>query len=476
MIKKLLAIILVLVAAGGGAWWWLGGDAQKTVAAALPDTPDLSGSPAVVGERVAAATRRAQNRLTAAKGLEELSRLYHANGFLAEAMRCYSGLEKLSPKEPRWLHLHAIILAGFGEIEPAMELWRRVVQLEPGYVPARLRIGDCLLKTNHADEAAAAYNEVLKLEPNNSYALLGLARIDFEAKRWDQARVRLEIVVQQTNFALGYDLIVSLYEKIGQRDRAAAIRGSAKASGAYRDAPDPWLDSLMDYCFDPYRLSLAAGVLGQSGDVAGAVKLLERAHELAPEDVSVLFQLGGVAEMRKDTKSAIDYFERCTVLSPEFADGWAHWSDLLDKSGQAAAAERVLLNGLAKCPDSPGLHLQRARKLQEAGRNVEAVGEYQTSIRLRPNEPDAYVDLGNLYIQGGNDAAGIELMRQAYEADPGHPTALSVLAFHYITAKDERSARQWMARIANQPRVPPEYRSGLLDAYRQTFGREWKPD
>jgi tetratricopeptide (TPR) repeat protein len=476
MMKKILAIIAVLAALGVGAWWWLGAAAQQTVVEALPDTPDLGGSPGELAERISAASRRAQGRLTATKGLEELSRLYHANGFLAEAVRCYTGLEKLAPRDPKWLHLHAIILAGFGEMDPALQLWHRVVQLQPNYVPARLRIGDCLLKTDHPDEAAAAYSEVLKLEPNNSYALFGLARIDFEAQRWDQARARLETVVQQTNYNLGYDLIVSLYEKIGQRDRAAAIRGAAKASGAYRDAPDPWLDSLMDYCYEPYRLSLAAGVLGQYGDVPGATKLLERALELAPDDVAVHFQLGGVAEMRKDAKTAIEHFERCTVLSPEFADAWAHWSDVLDKSGQAAAAERVLLTGLAKCPDSPGLHLQRARKLQEAGRNVEAVGEYQASIRLRPNEPDAYVDLGNLYIQGGNDAAGIELIRQAYEADPGHPTALSVLAFHAISTGDERAARQWLARIANQPRVPGEYRTQLLEAYRQAFHREWKPE
>ncbi len=283
-------------------------------------------------------------------------------------------------------------------------------------------------------------------------------------------------MVGQTNYSLGYDLIVSLYEKTGQHDRAEAIRGAAKASGAYRDAPDPWVDQLIDFCFDPYRLALAAGVAGQGGNTAAAVALLERAAELAPEDVAVHFQLGGIAEMRGDFKAAMEQFERCTVLAPDFADGWAHLSALQAKTGQAAAAERTLMTGLARCPDSPGLHLQRARNLKEAGRTFDAIGEFQTSIRLRPNEPDAYVELGNLYIQAGNEPEGVRLMHQAYEADPGHPMALIVLSLSSINAVDEAAARQWLARVANQPRVQLQFRQQLLAAYRQAFGRDWTPD
>ena len=475
-VKKIFLAVGLVTAVGVAGWWWYAGQQQQVVAAALPPAPDLGSAVPELGEKLAVAGQRARAHWNAGKGLVELSRLYHANGFLAEAAQCYTGLEKLSPNEPRWPHLHATILAGFGEIEPALALWRRVVELAPDYLPARLRLGDCLLKINRPDEAAAVYNEVLKRDAANSYALLGLARIDFEASRWDQARTRLETVVNQTNYNLGYDLIVSLYEKTGQHDRAEAIRGNAKASGAYRDAPDPWLDQLVDFCFDPYRLSLVAGVAGQTGDLAGATRLLERAAELAPEDVSVRFQLGGVAEANKDLKTAMEQYERCTILAPDFADGWAHLSELQAQTHQVAAAERTLAAGLARCPDSPGLHLQRARNLKDAGRTFEAIGEFQASIRLRPNEPDAYVELGNLYIQAGNEPEGVRLMHQAYEADPGHPMALLLLAFSSINAHDEAGARQWLERVANQPRVQPQFRQQLLDTYRQTFGHPFKPD
>lgn len=460
-----------LAVAGGGAWWWQAGQAQSRVAIFLPVVPDLGSAPAALRDRIVLTDVRARSRLGAAQGFAALSRMYHANGFLDEARRCYQGLEQLDPTEPRWLHLHASILAGYGEIEPALELWRKVRELAPDYLPAPLRSGDCLLKANRPQEAAAAYEAVLKLDRDNPYALLGLARLDLKAGRWDQARQRLEQVVSQTNYTLGYDLIVSLYERLGLNQRATDIRGMAKASGAYRDAADPWLDSLIEDCLDPYRLSLTAGTTAGNGDPATALRLLERAIKVAPEDVSVRFQYGTLLVAQGNLAGAIEPLRLCTELAPDFSDGWAHLSSLQARLGETVAAERTLAQGLKNCPQSPGLHLQYARELVKAGRIGEAIGEFQASIRLRPNEPDAYIELGNVYIRQRRDAEGVAEMRRALEAEPGHPMALSVLAFNAIVTGDEAEAQRWLAAVRNQPRVPREQAERLRSAYQQQFGR-----
>lgn len=474
-VRRISLILLCLAVVGVGAWWWQHAVRSRAiVVAALPAIPDMTAA-GVLTERVASAETRARSLITAPKGLAELSRLYHANGFLEEATRCYIGLEKLDPSEARWLHLHASILAGYGETEAATQLWRQVVKLAPEYIPARLRLGDCLLKANLPVEAAAIYSDVLKRNPDNAYALLGLARIDFEASHWDQARERLETVVKQTNYNLGYDLIVSLYEKLGQHERALSIRGMAKASGAYRDAPDPWQDELIDVCFDPYRLALAAGVAVRFGEPAKSIALLERAIALAPADVSCHFQLGCIQADQNNLSAAREQFQLCIQLAPEFADGWAHLSSLQEQMGDKAAAKQTLLTGLARCPGSPGLHLMRARNLQSAGLVNEAISEYQISIRLRPNEPDAYVELGNMLITAGREEEGVAQMRLALEADPGDPTALGVLTFYSISTGNEAEARRWFSRVNMQPRIAPEQTASLHEIFRRAFGHDWVP-
>ena len=475
MNKKPLRFIVagtVLAAATVGVWWWQRAAAsQRLVIASLPAAPELGQAPTRLRDQMAAAEAQARTRFGARAGLAKLSRLYHANGFLNEAGSCYAGLERLEPTEPRWRHFHATILAGYGEVEPAMLLWQRVVQLAPDFLPAQLRLGDCQLKANQPAAAALTYTAVLQREPGNSYALLGLARLDFEAERWAQAQERLETVVRQTDSVLGYDLIVTLYERTGRAEQALAIRRATKASGAFRDPPDAWLDGLMDVCYDSYRLALSAGFLARNGDPAQAVALLERAIALAPDDVTAHFQLGTLSVAQGNYRVAREQLEHCTRLAPDFADGWAQLSALQLQVGEGPAAARTLATGLAHCPTSPGLHLMRAREQQKLNLNHEAIAAYRESIRLRPNEAAAYIGLAYLLINLGQSDESIRLLQQALEVEPANPVILSTLTFNAILTGDESAARRWFSQVRNQPRVPREEVEKLRAAFQQQFGR-----
>lgn len=473
--KKISVIVVAALIAlcVSGLWLRRARALHEIVVAFVPREPDLSAASPALRARIAEATAQIGHRSDEIEALAELSRLYHANGFLTEAVRCYEGLEQLEPTNPRWPHLRATILAGYGDTEPALVLWQRVVKLNPRHTIAQLRMADIFLKTNRQAEAATLYEDVLKRDPNEHYAILGLARIDAEAGRWEKARDRLEDVVNNTRYQLGYDLIVTVYEHLGQADRAAKIRGKWKASGAYRDLPDPSVDQLQEDCFDPYRLSLAAGVADRNGQFDTAVRLLQRASQYAPNDVSAPFQLGGLYDQHGDLKSAAQLFTQCTTLAPDFADGWIHLSDVYTRQGDPTAAGRVVLTGLDRCPDSPGLRLARARQLR-AGKQIDAaIDEFKTSIRLRPNEPEAYLDLGAMLIENDRVAEGVEQLKKALDAEPENPTALGILAFHAISTGHEPEARQWLARVKQQPRVPSEQAEQLFAAFRQTFGREF---
>lgn len=430
----------------------------------------MSGRPDELRRRVADAHRQARNG--SVSSLAELSRLYHANGYLPAALACYAALAQLQPGEPRWPHRSAVILAGFGEADPAAARWGRVTELAPDYLPARLRLGDLLLKSNRLGDAAAAYRQVLQRQRDEPHALLGLARLDVEAGRWPEARERLETVVDRTKYALGYDLIVTVYEQLGLHDQAAAVRGQSKASGAYRDPVDPWMSELLDVCFDPYQLALAGGAAHRGGESAVAIRLLERAVALAPGEVSLRFQLAGVHADLGDRQRAREHLELCTKLQPDFADAWAHLAALRAAAGDAAGAERVIAAGLGHSPASPGLHLMRARDERRAGRVGNAIAAYRRSIELRPNEAEPYVELATLLLPTERTNEAIQHLHRALEVEPGHPTALSLLALSAISARDEPGARRWLERVRAQPRIPAAQAQQLYATFRQQFGRE----
>ena len=456
--------------AAAGYLWWRVGAQRAIVAAGIPHRPDLRALPAEMPRRVAACERRAQAGPDRIVALGELSRLYHANGFFPEASQCYQGLLQVDAADPHWPYRLAIILAGYGRLDDALPLWRQAVKLAPDYVPARLRLGDTLLKTNQNTEAAKVYGAVLERESRNPYALLGLARIDVDAGRWEAARERLEVVVQQSNFGIGYDLLPTVYEHLCEAGRAEAIRARQKASGAFYDVPDPWIDDLVYDCYDTYRISAAAGTADHAGDTRAAIRILERALTLAPDQAVFQYQMAGLYLRVREYSTARRHFERSIELAPDFSDGWAQLTDLLMKLGDPAASDRALADGLAHCPKSPGLHLECGRRLDAAGRFPEAIKEFQDTIRLRPQEADGYVNLAGVYFKLDRIDEGIAEMRKSLQIEPENPIALSTLAFFAIRTGDQAGAREWLRRIRQQPRISPQDREVLEKAFQQQFG------
>jgi tetratricopeptide (TPR) repeat protein len=463
------AVGAVLTSAGVG--WWRADARRTTVLTGLPPETTAQPDAGELRTRLATVRVRTGGLMGGAAALGELSRLYHANGFSREAIQCYVVLEKLTPTEPRWLHRHATLLAGLGDTEAAAERWGHVRTMAPDYLGAQVRLGDLLLKENQATRAAAVFEAILNREKDHPHAMLGLARLDLEAGRWTEARERLEKVVAKTNYALGYDLIVTVWEHFGEHTRAAEMRGRAKASGAYRDVADPWIEELMGDCYDVFRLTIEAGAAGRRGEGATARRWLERAVGLAPDDVAPRFQLAALLAEQGDAISARREWERCTTVSPTFADAWAQWAASLRQARDQTGAERVLTAGLRACPESAGLWLMRARQFREAGRTAEAVSAYETAIRYRTNEADAFLELATTLFRMERVPEGLQRLAQGLAAEPEHPPTLALLAFHAITSGDEAAARAWMLRVARQPRVAREQEEKLRAAFRERFGR-----
>ena len=473
LLLGLLATVLLAGAGAGVYAWWAGQQRAAVVQAAVPARPDLATWSPELARRLATCEARIRDGQDALAALGELSRLYHANGFLAEAQQCYEGLEQLEPANPRWLHRHATILAGYGEVDPARSRWRRARSLAPESRAVSLRLAELCIKADDFAAARREYDAILARYPDEPYAILGLARCEIQAERWSAALPLLERLVSQTSYQLGYDLLVTVYERLGRKADAERVRAMYRASGAFRDYADPWMLELNDDCYSAYTLALAAGAAELDQDYALATRRIERAIALAPTEGSLNFQYGRLLLRQKKYSAARAQFEQCTRVTPGFSDGWAYLSALLETLGDRAGATRVLAEGLRACPDSPGLHLIQARNLVRDRAPAQAIAEFRTTIRLRPTEAEAYLGLATTLFQLGRQEEGLAEVDRALVAEPEHPAALSLRTFHAISSRDQAAADRWLRRLLNQPRAEARDREQFLQAYRQQFGRDF---
>jgi tetratricopeptide (TPR) repeat protein len=463
-----LGIVAAVVLAGIG---WRAASRSEIARASVPVRPELGAWPVEFVQRVAQSEAQARGWWRPAGGLAVLSRLYHANGFYNEALRCLAGLERLERGEARWPHLQAVILAEFGRLDDARPAFERVVARAPDYVPARLRFGDVCLKTNQTAAAVEAYAAVLTRAPNQPFALLGLAKAALAGGDWGKAREYLErAVAAHPDFIGGLSLLVTVREHFEDKSGADALRALI-GKKEFTEMPDPWRDQLADDCYDPYLLSVAASKANFSGDTGAARRWLVRAIALAPQAAAYRRQLGKILLELRDYAAARPQLEKAVELEPGDSDAWALLVFLFSAMGDTVRGDQALAAGLARCPESAALHQTYGQRLGRAGRHREAIAELKLSQRLRPTEATAYIDLAMIYFREERLDDAVAELKGALAVQPGHPLAMGALARHAIGSGDEAAARHWIRQLREQSRVPAEDLQTIVAEYGRRFGR-----
>lgn len=474
LMKKAFPLLLViLLLSAGGSWFFVFRvDTQALLAAGIPARPKDSPVVPALATRLDNAEQdiRTTGRIEA---LQELSRLYHANGFYAEASQCYASLMELEPKKALWPHLLANILSGYGQLDDAIPLYQRAGALDPSYLPTQVRLGDVLLKANKPKEAEAAYTAALKIASDNPYALQGLARIEMLREQWDSARIHLEEAARISDYAIGGDLLVNAYEKTGREALARSLRAKQKAAGLFYDLSDPWLDGIYIDCYDPYRAAIASGSAARIKDFDTAIRLLEHVHRIAPNYALGYYQMGFLQQNLGNLPKAILAYEKSAELDPSFSDTWVKLVRLHNEQNNPLGASLALEKGLKACPHSPHLHTELAGRLVRANRNAEADKEYKRVLVLRPDEAFPYINYAKFLFGQERIEEAAAILDKGLQIEPEEPMMLTILAFHAITIGDEAKARNWIQHLKDQPRTPQGSLKSLLDNFKNQFGKSF---
>lgn len=399
-----------------------------------------------------------------------LAKIYQANGYLNEAIQTLDLLLQLEPDNPHWPHLLAFLLAGYGELEPAMELWERTMELDPDYLPTQLRRAEALLKLNRYEDAEEAFTIVKIKDIENPHAHHGLARVAIHREDYEAAHQHLSRSMQYSRGSVGIQLTVTVLERLGQHDRAETVRGMARTLEGYSDIPDPWILDLMTYCYDAHQLVSAAGTFAYAGNTEEAIRLSELAIKYDPENAAAHFHLGNMYREGNKPK-ALSAFETACRLNPQLSDAWLFRALIYKEMGSMQQCDELLKQGLINCPDSPALHLSWGERLVEMDRMEEAIPVLKRSVRLRPQEAEAYLALARIYIRQSKLDLAHDITQQALEAEAGNPTALSFMVILSINKKQENEAESWLRKVELQPRCTPEMRENLAGFFQQAFGR-----
>ena len=418
------------------------------IAKTLPASPERPQASTVLIEQMEIARNQATGGSARLEGVEQLARLYHANGYLPEAAACWNLLAAEQPRQGRWTYYLADIAATIGNTGETRNFLRTTVGRAPTYAPAWLKLADLEFKTGNPEGARSAYERRLELEPDDPYARLGLARLSLQAEEPANARATLEeILNDHPDFSAAHNILAEILARNGESLEVRQHRWAGRESGRFRQAADPWLDDFHAWCYDPERLQTLGTMADQTGDREHAIRLLKRAIDLSSGDPYGYALLGDAYLNQGAPAAAREVLEQGLSVEGETAPVDLHYVALARawrELGQPEEAIRIVREGIRRIGPSCELYDALGISLGETGAFAEAAEAFSAALAEKPGDTNAHYNKANALLNLGREKEALHHLKQSLILQPTFPKSLFLLARYEMEAGDLDAAGDYL--------------------------------
>ncbi len=355
----------------------------------------------------------------------ELSR----QGKYEEAKQQYKAALALRPHAPEALSNLAVMEYATGSYREAWETAKQALAAQPGMPSAALIAGLSAIRCDRPGDAVLPLQEVLRSDPANRDALLGLAsarvgigNLASAAALYQQRTLRAP---DDTEAWYGQAIC---YERMAE----AASRDLSKMPGA-----DFYSKRLLgEFLLARGDAQLAREAFGEAAQQSGtasreieaqyqkARQLAERSREsfsrvvaLSPESWQAHLFLGDVERQHRNFTAALDHYQKARRLQPQspgplLGMGTVHW-----ELGEFDQARQDLREALRLNPGAWQATFELANMAVRRHNYTEAIPLLERFLEAQPDALAARADLGRAYLHLGQYQKAAEQLERAAAAD-----------------------------------------------------------
>jgi len=216
--------------------------------------------------------------------------------------------------------------------------------IDETYTVAKFNKANALVEMENFDEAILTYQEVIKEEGEDGITLCNLA---------------------------------GCYERKGEYEQSRALY--KKASFVNPNLAEAW-----------FGIGLT---LFKDGKGKDALQFFKRAVLLETDNIEYLMVLAECEYSLNFKEEAIGTFEKITELDPSFVEAWIDWSYILFKDEDFLTAETLLKTALSYNPSAYACYYRLALVLYKAGKNKEALLNFEKALQLNFEEHEHIFEL-----------------------------------------------------------------------------------
>ena len=304
-----------------------------------------------------------------------------ANSFTAEAIKTYRQAHLLDNVDSRWPYLESLATASQGQIELAVSLMDRAIELEPSYLPSYLAKGFWLLDLGEYESACTTFDQASTVglrESEGAVIRLGMAQCAFELGDVERAQTILATI--PSDEATTYTELVRRRINRGLSSSRETVSENQRLLD--EDQPswsDPIAGAVVEFTRGLSSESILAQKLIEGGRSADALGLVESLRERYPTEPHL-----------------VELHSAALVKLERFED-----------------AITVLADGMAEFPDAHLLQFNAGLLHETIGQMDQAIAFYDAAIRLDSTFVPAYDAKATLFIEDGQNDRAIESLKSS---------------------------------------------------------------
>ncbi|HKW35643.1 MAG TPA: tetratricopeptide repeat protein [Candidatus Acidoferrum sp.] len=396
----------------------------------------------------------------------------------------------------------------------------QALTVNPHLLGARTSLGNVYLLLDKPVLARKSFQQVLKREPGNVNARLGLAKAEASLRNYQQSlRVADPIVSQLSKSDDGILLLATDYEALGKKEELKALVRSwhdlpvppsddlsiefAKVLITYgmnSEAKEVFEDEeaniavhpsaamavklgegylslgLLDRAEQTFQLALTlqpgcaicdqniADIAERQGNSEKALAYLVKAKQQEPENPQILFDFGKVCLQRNLLEDALPALEKAASLKPDYDPFVYVLASAHVAKGNLTKAISLLSGLVRKHPQDSVLNYAIGAVYYLQGNYSEAESSLKQSLKTQPDQVAASYYLALTYDSIGQDGQAVAVFRELLKSHPEHAPSYIKLGAILLRQHQYEEAQRDLARaVSLDPQsVEAHYQFGLL--------------